>query len=203
MSELRVAMTFDAEHPDRAQCPPGTTERVLATVRELDVRSTFFLQGRWVSAYPETARRIAGDGHVIGNHSDHHAHVTEFSDDGLRADVRAAEETIREVAGVDPRPLFRCPFGDGHDDPRVLGVLDELGYRNVHWDVDGEDWDDRRTPAELTRRILDGVATRGDGAIVLLHTWTGPTPEALEAIVARLLGDGATFVTVDEVRDGG
>jgi peptidoglycan/xylan/chitin deacetylase (PgdA/CDA1 family) len=203
VSELRVAMTFDAEHPDRPQCPPGTTERVLATVRELDVRSTFFLQGRWVSAYPETARRIAGDGHVIGNHSDHHAHVTEFSDDGLRADVRAAEETIRDVTGVDPRPLFRCPFGDGHDDPRVRGVLGELGYRNVHWDVDGEDWDDGRTPAELTRRILDGVASRGDGAIVLLHTWTRPTPEALSAIVAGLRGEGATFVTVDEVRDGG
>jgi peptidoglycan/xylan/chitin deacetylase (PgdA/CDA1 family) len=193
-------MTFDAEHPDRSQCPPGTTERVLATLRELDVRSTFFLQGRWASAYPETARRIAVDGHVIGNHSDHHAHITEFSDDGLRADVRAAEKTIRDVTGVDPRPLFRCPFGDGHDDPRIQGVLGELGYRNVHWDVDGEDWDDGRTPGELIRLILDGVTAWGDGVIVLLHTWTGPTPEALAAIVARLRGDGATFVTVDEVR---
>ena len=82
-------------------------------------------------------------------------------------------------------------------------MLGELGYRNVHWDVDGEDWDDRRTPDELIRLILDGVAARGDGAIVLLHTWTGPTPEALAAIVERLRGDGATFVTVDEVRDGG
>jgi peptidoglycan/xylan/chitin deacetylase (PgdA/CDA1 family) len=203
MSELRVAMTFDAEHPDRSQCPPGTAEKVLATLRELDLRSTFFLQGRWVSAYPETARQIAADGHLIGNHSDHHAHVTEFSDDGLRADVRAAEETIRDVTGVDPRPLFRCPFGDGNDDPRIRTVLGELGYRNVHWDVDGEDWNDDRSVEELTRLILDGVVAHGDGAVVLLHTWTGPTPEALVAIVERLRGDGATFVTVDEVRDDG
>jgi peptidoglycan-N-acetylglucosamine deacetylase len=203
VSELRVAMTFDAEHPDRSQCPPGTQEKVLATLRELDLRSTFFLQGRWVTAYPETARRIVEDGHLIGNHSDHHAHVTEFSDEGLRADVRAAEESIRDVAGADPRPLFRCPFGDGHDDPRVLGVLRDLGYDNVHWDVDGEDWDDHRTAGELVERIVDGVAARGDGAIVLLHTWTGPTPEALVEIVERLRVDGATFVTVDEVRDGG
>src|SRR5262249_17423118 len=160
-----VAMTFDAEHPDRSQCPPGTTERVLSAIRELELPSTFFLQGRWVSAYPETARCIAADGHVIGNHSDHHPHVTEFSDDGLRGDVRAAEETIRDVTGVDPRPLFRCPFGDGHDDSRIRGVLEELGYRNVHWDVDGEDWDAERTPEELTRLILDGVAAHGDGAI--------------------------------------
>src|SRR5262245_5323073 len=155
-------------------------------LRELDLRATFFLQGRWVTAYPETARRIAEDGHVIGNHSDHHAHVTEYSDDGLRADVRAAEEVIREVTGADPRPFFRCPFGDGHDDQRVQGVLRELGYRNVHWDVDGEDWDDHRTSGELADRIVDGVAAKGDGAIVLLHTWTGPTPDALVAIVARL-----------------
>jgi peptidoglycan/xylan/chitin deacetylase (PgdA/CDA1 family) len=196
-------MTFDAEHPDRSQCPPGTQEKVLATLRELDLRATFFLQGRWATAYPDTARRIAEGGHLIGNHSDHHAHVMEFSDDGLRADVRAAEEAIRDATGVDPRPLFRCPFGDGHDDPRIQGVLGELGYRNVHWDVDGEDWDDRRTADELVRLVLDGVSARGDGAIVLLHTWTGPTPEALPRIVEHLRDDGATFVTVDEVPDGG
>lgn len=203
MSELRVFLTLDAEHPDRSQCPPGTQEKVLATLREIDLRATFFLQGRWTTAYPDTARRIADDGHLIGNHSDHHAHVTEFSDDGLRADVLAAEEAIRDVTGVDPRPWFRCPFGFGNDDPRVQGVLGELGYRNVPWDVDGEDWDDGRTVDELVRRILDGVSARGDGAIVLLHTWTGPTPEALPRIVERLRADGATFATVDQVRDVG
>lgn len=199
MSELRVALTFDAEHPDRAHCPPGSQERVLEILAEAGVRSTFFLQGRWVSAYPETARRVVRDGHVVGNHSDHHAHVTEFSDDGLRADVSAAEDVIRETTGVDARPWFRCPFGDGHDDPRVLGLLGGLGYRNVHWDVEAFDWDGDLTADDVSRTVVDGVSAHGDGAIVLLHTWPAATPSALLGILERLRGDGAAFVTVDKV----
>lgn len=199
MSEFRVALSFDAEHPDRSHCPPGTAERVLEILDDAGARSTFFVQGRWASAYPETARRIAGAGHLIGNHSDHHAHVTEFSDDGLRADVSAAETTIRDVAGADPRPWFRCPFGDGHDDARVLAVLDQLGYRNVHWDVEAFDYEGDRGVDVVTRTVLDGVAAHGDGAIVLFHTWPETTPQALVQVLGRLRGDGAVFVTVDEV----
>ena len=202
MSEFRVALTFDAEHPDRSRCPPGTPERILDLLAHAGLRCTFFLQGRWVSAYPETARRVVAADHLVGNHSDHHAHVTEFSDDGLRADVCAAESTIREVAGADPRPWFRCPFGDGSDDPRILGLLDVLGYRNVHWDVEAEDWDERQTAESVTRAVLDGVRAHGDGAIVLLHTWPGPTSDALGPIVERLREDGASFVTVEEVLGG-
>lgn len=202
MGEFRVALTFDAEHPDRPQCPPGAPERILDVLAHAGLRGTFFLQGRWVSAYPETVRRVVAADHLVGNHSDHHAHVTEFSDDGLRADVCAAESTIREVAGADPRPWFRCPFGDGRDDPRILGVLDALGYRNVHWDVEAKDWADGQTVESVTRTVLDGVRAHGDGAIVLLHTWPGPTPDALGSIVERLRADGASFVTVEEVLGG-
>jgi peptidoglycan/xylan/chitin deacetylase (PgdA/CDA1 family) len=152
-----------------------------------------------VSAYPETARRIAAAGHLIGNHSDHHAHVTEFSDDGLRADVSAAETTIRDVAGADPRPWFRCPFGDGCDDPRIQSVLEQLGYRHVHWDVEAFDYEADLGVDDVTRTVLDGVTAYGDGAIVLFHTWPETTPAALAAIVQRLRADGASFVTVDEV----
>jgi hypothetical protein len=37
---------------------------------------------------------------------------------------------------------------------------------------------------------------------VLLHTWPGPTPDALASIIERLRGDGASFVTVEEVLGG-
>ena len=163
MGEFRVALTFDAEHPDRPQCPPGAPRRILDVLAHAGLRCTFFLQGRWVSAYPETARRVVAD-HLVGNHSDHHAHVTEFSDDGLRADVCAAESTIREVAGADPRPWFRCPFGDGRDDPRILGVLDALGYRNVHWDVEAKDWDDGQTADSILSSIIQGVTKQASAA---------------------------------------
>ena len=203
MSDVRVALTFDAEHPDRSQCPPGNQDAILDVLGTAELRATFFLQGRWVTAYPATARRVAEQGHLIGSHSDYHARLPLFSDDGVRADVAGAERTIRDVSGVDPRPWFRCPFGEGHDDPRVLSLLGDLGYRNVHWDVDGEDWEDDRTAGAVQRAIVEGTLRAGGDVVVLLHTWPAPTLEALPAIVRDLREAGASFVTVDEVMDGG
>lgn len=199
MSEFRVALTFDAEHPDRSQCPPGAQDRIVAMLAAEAIRATFFLQGRWVSAYPATARRIVADGHLIGNHSDYHVRMPLLSVDGLRTDVRGAQDKIRAIAGVDPRPWFRCPFGAGHDDPRVLTALEEVGYRNVHWDVDGQDWEDDQTAEGVERLIVERTVDGGDGVVVLLHTWPGSTVAALPAIVRRLRDAGATFETVDRM----
>lgn len=200
MSErFRVALTFDAEHPDRPLCPPGAAASILDTLDEAGVPATFFLQGRWATSRPDLARRIADAGHLIGHHSKYHARMTLLSDKGLRADVLEGAEDIVATCGRDPRPWFRCPFGDGHDDARVQGALTSLGYREVGWDVEVADWEPWRSAGDLEREALERTVAHGDGAIVLLHTWPGPTAEALPAIVRRLVEAGASFATVDKV----
>jgi peptidoglycan-N-acetylglucosamine deacetylase len=196
---LRVALTFDAEHPDRPHGRPDHAARILDALRAADARATFFVQGRWALAHPSLARRIAEDGHLIGNHSHFHARMTLFSDDGIRSDVLEGQEAVADATGSDPRPWFRCPFGDGHDDPRVLGILEALGYRNVYWRVMVEDWEPSRTGDVLSRDTLDGIDGYGDGSVVLLHTWPEGTADALPAILSGLRGRGATFVGVDDL----
>lgn len=196
---FRVALTFDAEHPDRPRCPPDAPDRILDALRASRVRATFFVQGRWAEAYPERARRIIDDGHMVGNHSKYHARMPLLHDDGLREDVRESSEHIEAACGVDPRPWFRCPFGAGVDDPRVLGILAELGYQNVGWHVAVEDWEPWRTGAQIAEGAATGARARGDGAVILLHTWPGPTADAVPDIVDRLAAAGASFVGVDEL----
>lgn len=196
---LRVALTFDAEHPDRPLCPPGNAERILDTLRRSGTVATFFVQARWATAHPALARRIAEEGHLVGHHSKFHSRMPLLSDEGLRADVTEGSQEIIEATGRDPRPWFRCPFGAGQDDPRVLGILVELGYRNIEWDVVLEDWEPWRTGADVERDAVEGVLAHGDGAVVLLHTWPGPTGEALPGIVARLSEAGARFVTIGDL----
>jgi peptidoglycan/xylan/chitin deacetylase (PgdA/CDA1 family) len=195
----RVALTFDAEHPDRPHCPPGNAERILDALGEAGARATFFVQGRWAQSDPPIAERIATDGHLVGNHSKYHARMTLLTDDGIRTDVRECEQTIRDLTGIDPRPWFRLPFGDGHDDPRVLATIEGIGYHNVHWQVEALDWDAGQTPEHVERITLEGVAEQGDGAVVLLHTWPGSTGEALPRILKQLAEDGARFATLDEL----
>jgi len=195
---FRVALTFDAEHPDR-RSSPGVQERILELLDRLDVRATFFVQGRWAEAYPETARRISAGGHLVGNHSHYHARMPHLSDDGLAFDLRTAEEAIVDATGVDPKPWFRGPFGAGADDPRVLAAVAAAGYRHVGWTAEGYDFEPDPPVEELERLTVDGVMQRPDDAIVLLHTWPYRTEQALPAIVGRLRESGAALVGVDEL----
>src|SRR5262245_30149424 len=119
---FRVALTSDAEPPDRP-ARLGNDERLLDALAAAGVRATVFVQGRWAEAFPALARRVATDGHLVGNHSHYHARLPLFSPDGLASDIRAAEEAIGEHTGVDPRPWIRGPFGAGANDPGMIERL--------------------------------------------------------------------------------
>jgi peptidoglycan-N-acetylglucosamine deacetylase len=194
---MRVALTFDMEHPDRPP-QPEVSERILETLAIEGVRATMFVQGRWAQAYPALVRRVDADGHLMGNHSYFHARLTMLTRAGLTADVRAARRAILDASGVETRPWFRCPFGVAGRGTRIHEALERLGYRDVGWHVDSHDWASR-SASSVTRRVLEGVAGHGDGSVVLLHGWPPATAEALPGLIRRLRGAGAEFVTVDRL----
>jgi peptidoglycan/xylan/chitin deacetylase (PgdA/CDA1 family) len=194
---MRAALTIDAEHPDRPAAP-GNPERILDLLADRNVRATVFVQGRWAAANPVTASRISAAGHLVGNHSLSHAPMPELTDEGIRASLEKAAEAIQEATGVDPHPWFRCPYGDGADDERVLALLEELGYRHVGWDVDSEDWQ-AHDPAAMASLIVDGCLEHGDGAIILMHAWPDVTVTALPAAIDGLLSRDVELVGVDQL----
>jgi len=203
---VRVALTIDTEQRSR---PAGAAnaERQLDLLARERVRATFFVQGRWASAHPRLARRIADEGHLIGNHTYHHVPLSLMTDEGIRHTISRAEDVIVPRAGIETmRPWFRCPYGDGEDDDRVLAVIAALGYRNVAWDVDPKDWRPDRIAAEVVAAVVDGVREHGDETKVLLHSWPDATLGALPLLIEDLRAAGAQFVTIDELApwwDGG
>ena len=197
MVAIRAALTFDTEHPDRPN--HEGTGPLLEVLAGAGVRATFFLQGRWVEAEPELARAVVAGGHLVGSHGFYHARMSFLTDDGIRHDVERAEAVIRGLAAVDPRPWFRCPFGDGASDARVLNGLASRGYRHVGWQVNPEDWREGLTVEALEGCIRDGVRDAGDGTIVLLHAWPGVTPGAVERVLASAAGDSVTYVGIDDL----
>ena len=189
---MRVALTIDAEHPDRP-CSGESLGRILATLEQADVRATFFVQGRWAQSSPDDARAIAEAGHLVGNHSHHHAPMDALTETAFAEDVQEAERALLRITGMDPRPWFRCPFGAGMHDPSVLERLEGLGYRHVGWTVDPNDWDVTNDAAAVEAAVVDGA---GEDAIVLMHSWPDATATALPRIVERLAERGAEFVAV-------
>lgn len=195
---FRVALTFDAEHPDR-RSTYGAQERVLDVLDKLGVKATFFVQGRWAEAYPDTAARIAKAGHLVGNHSHYHARLPQLNSPGLRWDIGTAEQVIKDVTGVDPRPWFRNPFGAGATDQRVLKVIEEAGYLHVGWSVEAFDWEPDPPVRELVDTIVEGLLLARDESVALLHTWPKRVEKALPEIVKRVRDAGGEFVRVDKL----
>ena len=195
---FRAALTFDAEHPDRASTY-GAQERVLDVLDKLGVKATFFVQGRWAEAYPDTAARIARAGHLVGNHSHYHARLPQLNTPGLAWDIRTAEENIIAITGVDPKPWFRNPFGVGSSDERVLRQIAKAGYIHVGWSVEAFDWEPDPPVRELIDTIVEGLLTARDESVALLHTWPKRVERALPEIVKRMRDAGADLVRVDQL----
>ncbi len=170
-------------------------------LRASGTRATFFVQGRWARSHPDLAGRVVSDGHLVGNHSHFHAPLTYLTDEGIRADIEASEEAVGQVMGVDPRPWFRCPFGAGHDDERVLHLIADAGYRNVHWNVDPADWEAGRTSDEVVDAVLAGAQTV-DPAVVLMHTWPRVTADAVAMLIEQFGREGTQLVGLDELDSG-
>ena len=150
---------------------------------------------------PRTAGRIAADGHLVGHHSHYHARMPLLLGGGFDDDLSDGARAIEAATGVDPHPWFRCPFGAGADDPRVLAEIERHGVsqrglarraRGLGALAHGRGDRDRRDR---------GCPAHGDGTVVLLHTWPGGTAEALARMIDGLRELGATFVTIDALEE--
>lgn len=186
-----VSLTFD-DGPN-----PRATPAILAILRRERVRATFFVLGRHAERWPRLVRRIADEGHQLGNHGYHHRKLHRRTPSYVRDDLIRGTEQIVRACGVRPAH-FRAPHG--FRSPWVSPIASALGQRTVGWSLGV--WDSARPgAAEISRRALDGARR---GSILLLHDGDGydadgdrmQTAEALPAIIAGLRGRGLDFATL-------
>ena len=176
-----VALTFD-------DGPSYYTEGLLDTLKEYDVKATFFVLGNQVRIQSETVARMFREGHEIGNHTWDHPNLTNISDEQIQEQLRLTDDLIAQVIG-ETTPFLRPPYGAYND--RVLAAS---GLPIIFWSVDPLDWRDRDA-ATVAARIVDAPV----GAIILSHDIHRSTVEALPAIIESLRGRGIRFVTVTKL----
>lgn len=82
---------------------------LLDTLKEFNVRATFFVLGENARRYPHLLRRIIDEGHNIGSHGDMHEYVYKMSPDEFRKDLENSLDSIEEACGVRPCS-YRAPF---------------------------------------------------------------------------------------------
>ena len=173
-----VALTFD-------DGPSFYTEGLLDTLKEHNVKATFFVLGSQVRIQSETIQRMFQEGHQIGNHTWDHPNLTQKADAQIREQLQMTDDLITQIIGV-PTPFLRPPYGAYND--RVLAAT---GVPIIFWSVDPLDWRDRDAEVVAARIIISPV-----GAIILAHDIHRTTVAAVPAIIAALKGRGIHFVTV-------
>jgi len=194
--EKVVAITFD-DGPS-----PQWTPLILDELKKANVKATFFMLGEHVKKYPQVARRVAAEGHDIGNHTYSHHVLIYYKMDELESEIKEAEHIIRQVTGK-TTVFFRPPKAwlTGEEKQKIK----ELGYQVVLWSLNSKDWvtfDDKYIIKYLLHHVRPGD-------IILFHDSGGvftveggnrkETVLAIRKLIERLKERGYRCVTVSEL----
>lgn len=194
-----VALTFD-DGPH-----PLYTPRVLDILAEHRARATFFMVGEAASNNLDIVRRVATEGHAIGNHTWNHPFLPR-----VRSRIRRFQQLWACARATAPycQRLFRPPFGAQNSQVRWDAFM--FRYKLIMWNVSAQDWVPQSSD-EIAEKIINGAKP---GNIFLLHDGMcgGKGPEKLgdrESMVEGLekaliyLQQKFRFVTVPEILQAG
>jgi peptidoglycan/xylan/chitin deacetylase (PgdA/CDA1 family) len=185
-----VAITFDGGSYSNA------AGRILDVLADRDLKATFFLTGDFIKRYPEVTRRIAGEGHEVGNHMYSHLHLTTYgknyrqetlsgvNKELVHKELLRNQKAFEDLTGKKMVRLWRAPYGEQNDQIRQWAL--KAGYRHVSWtydpktrkSLDSLDWVSDRDSAlylssdQIVEKIIsfDSDTEMGlAGGIVLLH----------------------------------
>ena len=196
--------------------------QILDLLKARKVRSTFFLTGAFIQHHPALVRRMAAEGHELGNHTLSHPHFApgmkrdpKWTRERFQQQLLDADMALLRLLGRPMDPLWRAPYGEHTAELRRWA--EEVGYRHVGWSegADTLDWATRRERSlyrsgeAILERLRKRLDKDGDGLIVLMHLGSersdGDRPsEGLGAFIDRAVKEGWTFATAgDFVRDLG
>lgn len=185
-------LTFD-DGPDEKN-----TAAVLDILKQEGIKATFYVTGRNVRNFPDTAKRIFEEGHALGNHSYDHDYKRLYASVGnYITEMEEADEAIYELLGV--RPLItRAPSGRmGNFTKAYEDAIAANGYVEHDWNVSSADTAPGNPTAQDFIDNISGQATM-DSVIILMHSSGGheETVKAVPEIIRILRERGYTFGVV-------
>ncbi|MEW1905762.1 polysaccharide deacetylase family protein [Streptomyces sp. NPDC086147] len=180
-----MVLTFD-DGPD-----PRYTPGILDVLRRHDCRAMFFVCGEMAVENQDLLRRMAAEGHVVGNHSWSHPLIPKLRPSRIRDELGSTSEVVERALGTAPL-WYRAPYGAWNRHSFEIGA--ELGMEPLAWTVDTLDWKEPGTDS-IVRRVLDGAAP---GVVVLNHDAGGDRSQSVAALRRYLpeLLDAGYHITV-------
>ena len=149
-SNNQIYLTFD-DGPNT-----GSTDSILKTLSNLDVKATFFCVGQNIEKNRGLLKNMLAKGHQVGGHSFSHCN-------GWKTPFKEYIQNVNKGQALISTQLFRPPYGR-----LTFRQMNYLKNREkvVMWDVIPGDFDPSRSVADCMRVIKKHTRP---GSIIVLH----------------------------------
>lgn len=192
--EKIIAFSFDTSNM------PEKTEEILEILKRNKIKSTFFIVGKLCENNPDLVKKIQDGAHEIGNHSYAHPDFTKLSSQEIENEIKTCGDKIKEITGISPT-LFRFPYGAYNNE--ALNTAKALGYHAIQWDIDTEDWLERKNShgsKDIKSEILNKISKNSSTAhIVLMHTSSRATVACLDKTIQEIKSKNYKIVPISEI----
>ncbi len=189
--EKHIYLTFDVGYEN------GNTASILDTLKKHNVSATFFVVGTYIESDPELVKRMAEEGHIVGNHTWHHPDMSQIAAmDAFKKELEDVENAYLEVTGEEMTKFYRPPQGKYSE--ANLKMAQELEYKTFFWSLAYVDWYDDNQPSreEAFEKLLGRIHP---GAIVLLHSTSDTNALILDELIQKWEEMGYTIRSLTEL----
>lgn len=188
-SKKVIYLTFDCGYEN------GNTEKILDALKKHNAPGAFFVVGNMVETAPDIVRRMAAEGHIVGNHTYHHPNMSAIAEQSaFQKELDDLANLYEETTGKPLDRYYRPPQGIYSEEN--LRQAKALGYKTILWSLAYVDWyqDDQPTPEQAYAKLLPRIH---DGAIVLLHSTSKTNANILDDLLTKWEEMGYTFASLD------
>lgn len=194
-SEKVIYLTFDAGFE------AGYTPKLLDVLKAHDVPAAFFVVGNYLETRPDLVKRMAEEGHIVGNHTWHHYDMPRIADpSAFEKELRDVEVLYEQITGGPMPKYYRPPRGEYSE--ANLEMAKELGYKTVFWSLAYVDWyqDKQPTREQALSKLLPRTH---NGAVILLHSTSKTNADILDELLTTWENEGYRFASLDELFETG
>ena len=187
-TDKKIYLTFDEGYE------AGYTEKILNTLKDNDIKATFFITSHYLNTAPELVERMINEGHIVGNHTVNHKSLPSISNEEIESEIMKLHQAVYEKFNYEMK-YMRPPKGEFNK--RTLEKTIQLGYKTVMWSFAYFDWDEKKQPSiEESKKII--INNLHCGEIMLLHPNSKTNAEVLDTIIKEAKKEGYEFKLLDE-----
>ena len=100
-----IYLTFDEGYE------AGYTTQILETLKQNNVKATFFITAHYVNTEPELVKQMIDEGHIVGNHTVNHKSMPDLTDEKINTEIMELHQVIYDKFGYEMK-YIRPPMGE-------------------------------------------------------------------------------------------